>query len=401
MKKISVSKTEYNILSFLEKRADIIALVAISVLGLIIRLFFIKFETSDYTGFLSPWFEQLKNDGGLMGMANYTGNYNYAYVTVLALLTYLPIRSLYSIKAVSILFDFGCASVGALLGKKAFSGSKRTFTLIYGIVLLSPIVVINSSLWAQCDSVYTFFVLLTIYLFLCEKYSFAMFIFGIAFSFKLQAVFVLPLLILLYLVNKNFSVIHFLMIPAGIIAANIPGFIFSGKGPVGFVKTYIEQIKDPVRMLTQNFPNIYYWISAWHYDLYKKVGIVFTASVFLIVFLIIYGKVKKIENRQIVSMALWSILCCVYFLPNMHERYGYAAELLCIIWAFGHVKWSWYPVVLNTIILFCYFCVIYGYNLFLFQTYSVVNILMFVAFTIYVLIDLTKSAELSDGSKTV
>jgi Gpi18-like mannosyltransferase len=46
----------------------------------------------------------------------------------------------------------------------------------------------------------------------------------------------------------------------------------------------------------------------------------------------------KIENEKLIDVALLTVLICVYFLPGMHERYLYTADVLAIVYLFIHSK---------------------------------------------------------------
>ncbi|KXK11697.1 MAG: hypothetical protein UZ14_CFX002002665 [Chloroflexi bacterium OLB14] len=60
----------------------------------------------------------------------------------------------------------------------------------------------NSTGWGQIDSLYTSFLLLCVYFLLKEKPFYAMLMFGVAFSFKSQSVFLLPFLGIMFLKGK-------------------------------------------------------------------------------------------------------------------------------------------------------------------------------------------------------
>ena len=202
-------------------------------------------------------------------------------------------------------------------------------------------------------------------------------------SLKLQAITIFPLFIYVYFLNQGFSVVNFLMIPLGTFLASFPGMILTGNGLKGFFEKYIGQMNQGV-YLTENFPNVYYWLSSNYFDMYKALGICFTIAALAIMFSYAYGKKNRLlDGNGIISMGLWVTLCCVYFLPNMHERYGYVAEILCIIWAAGHKKHFWYPLLISTITLFSYFVFLFGYYLYNMQDMAVVLIVTFVLYTIY------------------
>ncbi|MBR2828063.1 MAG: hypothetical protein IKE70_02375, partial [Bacilli bacterium] len=97
---------ENKVWKFIENHTDLIFFILVTILALSVRIILIKYKSGDYDMFLKPWFDELKQNGGLRGLAKEIGNYTPPYMTLLAILTYLPVSSLISIKIVSILFDF-------------------------------------------------------------------------------------------------------------------------------------------------------------------------------------------------------------------------------------------------------------------------------------------------------
>lgn len=390
-----MKKVERQLFFWVENNIGYIVILIMTFIGIYARYLMLPFMSSDYTFYNLEWYNQLQEYGGLQGIAEYDGNYNYAYIFLLALLTYIPIPGAVSIKLFHIAFDFIGAILAGLIAKKVHSGGVNTFAFGYSFVFLSPLVMLNSAYWGQCDFIYTSFLLWAIYLLIKEKYTWSFLIYGIALSFKLQAIFIIPLFILVYALNKKFSVVNFLMIPVGFLFSSLPGMICSGKGIGGLIDIYFGQIKQE-QSLALNFPNIYYWISSNHYDLYVKIGICLVAVIFVFGGFYLLKKKAYLSEDQILALGMWCILCVVYFCPKMHERYGFAAEILSIIWVIGHKKWIWYPIVMNTIVLFSYFTILYGYNLFSFQNMAVVNVITFIFFSIYLFSDI-KSKEISEN----
>ena len=158
-----IPKFEKKILNFIEKNINILAVIGIIIISLVVRYFMLSYESGDYVSFLKPWFYELKEAGGLVGLANYPGDYNAPYMTILALLTYFKINPLISIKIVSIIFDYILAF---LIGKIVYDHYKSKANrdmyaiLSFGLTLFLPTLVMNSSLWAQCDVIYTTFLVL-------------------------------------------------------------------------------------------------------------------------------------------------------------------------------------------------------------------------------------------------
>ena len=144
-----------------------------------------------------------------MGLKSLESNYNMPYLYILAFITYLPASTLAKIKLVSIIFDFITAFLVMIIVKKLIKPSKSSLIpyLAYAFTLFIPTLVLNGTVWGQCDIIYTCFILLSIYFFLEKKYVGTFIAYGIALSFKLQAIFVLPVYIFMYFKEKK--VFHF------------------------------------------------------------------------------------------------------------------------------------------------------------------------------------------------
>ena len=149
---------EKKIIDTLKKNYILVFIVMITIMALLVRIVPIKFQSDDYTYFLSPWFNDLLTKGGLTGLGTYIGNYNAPYMTIMALLTHIPMYSLFSIKIVSIIFDFVLAiSVGHLVTLLVKRNKKIYGVVAYAMVLFLPQVILNSAMWGQCDSIYASF----------------------------------------------------------------------------------------------------------------------------------------------------------------------------------------------------------------------------------------------------
>ena len=82
-------KAERKILEWVEKNLWIIAIVAITIAGLAIRFVLRDFVSPDSESFLIPWYNIIKEDGGIHGLYRQVGNYNMLYQLLIALMTYL------------------------------------------------------------------------------------------------------------------------------------------------------------------------------------------------------------------------------------------------------------------------------------------------------------------------
>ena len=334
-----------------------VLIIGVILVSILIKYFFFSFESGDYKNFLLKWYNILSEEG-LMSIVGGLGNYNPPYLILLYLLTRIPGSPLIKMKLLSVLFDCLMGLIGYLIVKK-LSDSKHAY-LSGLVIILLPTVILNSSMWAQCDSIYTTFVLLSLYLLIKEKYSLSFLLLGVAFSFKLQFAFILPVYIILYFVNKEFSIFNFLLIPLGNILMCLP-VILMGMPVINCFATYLEQTTDYSVILTRNFANIYQFLPNE-----KIIGYLFllvTALLFLGLLIFFLKRKKEIEKKEIITIALLSVLIAVYFLPFMHERYMFMGDVLSIIWWFLYKKKIYIPIIINLSSLAGYSIYLFGLDM--------------------------------------
>ena len=170
----------------------------VATYGLIILAFYLRtlcfdYQTLDYQDFLSKWVEYYRVNGGVKAFSAPLGNYNIPYMYFLCLFSYLPVNDLYLIKLLSIFFDVLLAySVMMLVGLVRDDNNLKLASFF--TVLLLPTVFLNGSLWAQCDSIYAALALLGLWLALDDRPILSVLCFTLSFGFKLQAVFILPIM---------------------------------------------------------------------------------------------------------------------------------------------------------------------------------------------------------------
>lgn len=206
---MKISNIEQRLIETIVKYKAGLFFVIISVLGFFVRLPGRAFVSGDAASFLLPWFDIIEGNG-IQSIGIQVGDYNMAYQLLIALLTYIPFNALYLYKGVSSVFDFLLAGVTALFvcqikGKR----SSNLFVGVYTAVLFVPTVILNSSVWAQCDSIFTTFIIAALYFLLKKQYKCAFAFLGVAFTFKLQTVFVLPFFLYYYFSEKEFSLSNF------------------------------------------------------------------------------------------------------------------------------------------------------------------------------------------------
>ena len=355
---------ENRFFDWIRKHILLIFVVAITAFGIAIHLCGIDFQSDDYVSFLFPWWVEIE-ESGLWGLATQVGNYNIPYQIITYLFTLTPLGPLYSYKALSIVFDFVLALSAALL-VYSFDSKKSHLkpVLTYGLVFCSMTVVLNSSFWAQCDSIYVSFLLLSICFLKKEKNINSFVMLGIAFSFKLQAVFILPVFLFYYVCTRKTSILHFLIIPAVDFVMCLPAIIL-GRNPLDIITIYAEQT-DYGKLIQMNCPNIYAFIcdgnDMYNYFLFKTFSIVLTITVLGAgLCMLIYKRTDLSDTQNFLLASIWTVFTCIMFLSSMHERYAYLLDILTIIYALVNVKCVWLPIVCNLVSLrgYCYYLFAY------------------------------------------
>lgn len=356
----TMTGSERKFFDFIQKNIIFIFLGAVTVCGTLLRAFGIDFQSDDFNSFLNPWWSQIQY-GGINGLAKQVGNYNIPYQIITYILTLLPFSALHSYKLLSIIFDFVLAVSAAML---VYSFSKKYVKIkaavAYALTFCSITVILNSSFWAQCDSIYVAFILLSIY-FLEKEKNIASFIFvGIAFAFKLQTVFILPFYIFYYISTQKISILHFLIIPITDVVMCLPAVLL-GRPVKDIIEIYLVQT-DYGKLIQMNCPNFYALIcngnDMTYYYLLKSFSIILTLTILgSVLCFAIYKKIDMTDKENILLTAIWTVFTCIMFLSSMHERYGYLIDILAIIYAMLNTKRIWLAIVCNLISLrgYCYY----------------------------------------------
>ena len=132
-----MTKIEQKFFDFIKKNIIPLFLLGVTVIGIVIRICGIEFESDDYQSFLAGWWTVIESNG-VSGLSEQVGNYNIPYQLITYVFTLLPLGPLYSYKTLSIVFDFVLAVSAAML-VYSFSKNKSFFkaSLTYALVLFS------------------------------------------------------------------------------------------------------------------------------------------------------------------------------------------------------------------------------------------------------------------------
>jgi len=329
---------------------------AIIVLAVILRCALFGYRSSDYILFLNPWYGFIKSHGGFAALKYPFGDYAVSYLYLLALATYIPFSNIVVIKSISIIFDLVLALFTYLIVRLKY---EKTFIAIFAVLLIlfTPTVFINSALWGQSDSIYTSFSVGGLYFLLRKQSIWAFVLFGLAISFKLQAIFLFPLLFVL-LITKQVHIKYFVIIPGVFLISILPAY-FLGRGLMDLLNIYPVQMNE-YHGLNLFAPNIFQWIPPTSLKFWRTVGILLAFSAVVILSLVVLASRRKVTNAIILKLAFIFVLIVPFLLPGMHERYFYLADVISLIYAFYFPDYFYVVILIQISSLLSYISFLMG-----------------------------------------
>lgn len=334
-----------------ENRGQLILLFLGAVLALVLRISLHGFKTEDYLHYFGPWYEFIREYGwSAMGknFSGYTPLYLYMLYGISALLPKLS--SVNAIKIPSIISDFICAWYVYRLVKTKYKSGMIPVLAFYA-VLLAPTVILNGAAWGQIEGIYTAALVACLYYLVNKKYGLALTGYGIAFAVKLQAIFLAPFLLVLFLKR----IIHWkygLLIPAIYILSVIPAWL-TGR-PLWELLTLYSTWPSVFQGLVANAPSMYVFFPDQLSRIISPAGIIFCVCICFIYVVIVVKSKREISRDDLILLALLSSILVPFFLPKTHDRYFYIADVLSIAFAFYYPKYYFVPLVMNLASFFTY-----------------------------------------------
>ncbi|MEJ6484171.1 hypothetical protein N0Y54_23130 [Nostoc punctiforme UO1] len=319
---------------------------------MVIRLVFVPSKSLDYKYFLEPWYDFIASHGGFSALkysfADYTPSYLYWIIISATLLSGLP--KIFAIKLFAITVDFLCAFLTYKIVKLKYPEGKIPI-FAFLTVILSPSVICNSAIWGQCDVIYTTGLIACIYFLSLQKQVLALISFGIALSFKFQAMFLAPLLLIM-LLKKRIYWYYLPLIPLVYVVLILPAW-FAGRPISELLLIYFNQA-NKYKELTKNAPNIYQWIPSNFYNIVVPIGLALTISAILLFAYIVYKSRLEITQDRLIHLATISVFFMPYILPKMHDRYFYPTDIFSLIFAFYFPQYRWVAIVVQMSSFFGY-----------------------------------------------
>ena len=298
-------------------------------LAVFLRALLLDYQSQDYQVFLAQWAAAFRENGGFAAVKLPIGNYNAPYLYFLAAISYLPIPDLYLIKLFSVLFDVVLAWGGFRLVRRFTPGDEARPLLCFCLLLLLPTAVVNGALWGQCDSLYGALVVHALACTLEKRPCASLALLGVAFSFKLQTVFVLPLWGALALLRRV-PPRALLCFPGAYAATCVPALLL-GKPLGDILGVYFGQAEEYADYLNLNAPNLYAFLPhGAQVDTASaaRLGIAAAFALALAVTALLWLFRRRADDRTVLLAAVLLAVGVPFLLPHMHERYFFLADVL-------------------------------------------------------------------------
>ncbi|MEG0048588.1 MAG: glycosyltransferase 87 family protein [Clostridia bacterium] len=314
---------------------------AVLLLGLFLRYTYLPLLAADLEFMNASWFEAIKA-GGMAAVLEPSLQYTYSplHLYLWTLATLLPWDTYTVLKLVSIAMEMLlCAACVVLLRTLLPKQNKKLGSFVgFTLLWLNPVLLWNAAGWGQTDASFALFCVLALWLLLKEKPAWALAALGVALAWKLQAIFLLPLFMMAYFCGKKrFSALWFLLVPGILVLSGVPMMLI-GESPLFAVQVYLGQT-DLYSQITYNYPNIYALMGeaignkTMILGMFSRTGMALCIAALGGMAVWLITKKVTLQSRATVLLGAWCVLCCVFFLPRMHERYGIVGELLLLCWA--------------------------------------------------------------------
>lgn len=310
---------------------------AAALLGIFIRYSFLPLLVADMEFFFTIWHDTAR-DGGLAAAA-IESSWSALYLYLLTLVSKLGLESITAVKLIPLAFELLLVAGACLLVYQVSpAGKKQLYTTIAFVLLcVHPVLLLNGAGWGQADICYAAFSVLAVWMLLRGKSIGAMVCLGLSLALKLQAVFILPLFVIYYFCEKNFSIWQFLIVPAVWVLSGVP-MALVGQSPLYAITCYIGQA-ETYNIPTFNCPNLFALLGdalsgkQLIQGMLSRYGMVLAICALGGMAAWLIAKKVHLADRAVLLLGAWCVLVCIFFMPRMHERYGFVGEVLLLCWA--------------------------------------------------------------------
>lgn len=313
-------------------------------LAMVLRGLAMNYETLDYQNFLSDWVDFFREKGGWSALRYSVGNYNLPYLYFLALFSYMDAPDLHLIKLLSIFFDLILAWGVARLVYR-FTSKRSTIMAAFFVTLFLPTVYLNGAVWGQCDSIYAAFAVWSVVFALSDRPALSVISVALSFAFKLQAVFIMPVF-LIFIFSKKIKWYHLAIFPLTYFIIVLPA-VLQGRPFMDSILLYFNQAGTVGGGLNYNSSSVFAFVpygAVVDEAFFSKIGIIAAFAFLALLFLHCWLRRESLDERTLLICSLLISVAVPYFLPHMHDRYFFIADVLSVALAFVLPKLCFVPL---------------------------------------------------------
>ncbi len=145
--------------------------------------------------------------------------------------------------------------------------------------------------------------------------------------------------------------------------ALIPTWL-AGRPLMDLLQIYPAQAGE-FEQLTLEAPSLYAWLpdTPKVFEVFFPIGLALGGAVALIFSMAIYASRARIDRPILLELTMASFMIIPFFLPKMHERYFYPADILAIIYAAYYPRYFFVPIVMGAVSFFAYLPFLFGIHL--------------------------------------
>ena len=319
--------------------------LALLAVDLAVAALFWRPVNADLRDFLIPWYRFIIGHGRFDAFGQAFSNYAPAYLYLLSLASLADrlAEPAWIIRVLSTVASLGAALLAARVARAAGHSAQASAALGVSFFLL-PEVLVNGPLWGQCDILYSAFLVAFVALAARGRSLAALAMLGVAFSFKLQTVFIGPFVLYL-LWTGVLRWRHLAVVPLVYLVSVTPAAL-AGRDWSELLTLYFNQF-GYYRQLSMNAPNLYWLIDRYlpgHYEMGVRIGLVVATAVGLALTAAFVRRGPTRALDELLLMATVSLAAMPFALPKMHERYFFAAGVMAFMLAV--VRPAAWPVVM-------------------------------------------------------
>ena len=296
----------------------------------------------DCQDYLLPWAEAMSSMTFREVMLGRVGDYTVLYQYFVFLLSRLPesinLVAMYKLLSISFepLLAYSAASLVCLA--RGEEQDRLCFPVVFLAVLALPTVFLNGAYWSQCDVVFTSLALFGVLMILKSRPNTGCAFLALSLCLKLQAVFILPVCALL-LFHKKLSIRHTFTAAGTVLLVSLPALL-AGKGIKGVLGVYLYQMGE-YKQLVLDAPTLYQFLPD---TASSRLGILLAGCAMCVILL--FGALRKKPDAATFTDVCFALCIAIpFFLPHMHERYFYLADVLSVCYAAAHPRRLYAPFI--------------------------------------------------------